>query len=76
MIIFVALWLTSTVFLVVLYTGQEELKSEADRLLQKNDKLVSRQEESSLDIARNARRASEGGPTVAALNISRPAICT
>ncbi len=67
MIIFVALWLTSTVFLVVLYTGQEELKAEADRLLQKNDKLVSRQEESSLDIARNARRASEGGPTVVGL---------
>lgn len=67
MIIFVALWLTSTVFLVVLYTGQEELKAEADGLRRKNDKLVSRQEETSLDITRNARRASEGGPTVVGL---------
>lgn len=67
MIIFVALWLTSTVFLVVLYTGQEELKAETERLRQKNEKLVSRQEESSLDITRSARRASEGGPTVVGL---------
>ena len=28
MIVFVALWLTSTVFLVILYTGQEELRTE------------------------------------------------
>lgn len=64
MIIFVALWLTSTVFLVVLYTGQEELKADADRLSQKIAKLVSPQQENSLDIARNARA---GGQTVVGL---------
>ncbi len=67
MIIFVALWLTSTVFLVVLYTGQEELQTEAERLRQRNDKLISPQENSSLDITRSARRSEEGGPTVVGL---------
>ena len=31
MIVFAALWLTSTVFLVILYTGQEDLRNEAAR---------------------------------------------
>ena len=41
MIIFVALWLTSTVFLVILYTGQEDLNNELARLRTANDRLIS-----------------------------------
>ncbi len=67
MIIFVALWLTSTVFLVILYTGQEELKTETDRLKKANDQLISSSERSSLGIVQQARPAAEGGPTVVGL---------
>jgi len=64
MIVFVALWLASTVFLVILYTGHAELVADATRLEQANDKLISRQEESSLQIVRSAK---PGGPTVVGL---------
>ena len=67
MIIFVALWLTSTVFLVILYTGQEELVSENNDLRKRNDRLISRDQDSSLELIRNARPHSEGGPTVVGL---------
>jgi len=67
MIIFVALWLTSTVFLVILYTGQEELANQNDDLRKRNDRLISRDEDSSLELIRDARPAGEGGPTVVGL---------
>lgn len=67
MIVFVALWLTSTVFLVILYTGQEDLNSEITRLTTAKERLISSQQERSIDLVRNARPTSEGGPTVVGL---------
>ncbi len=64
MIIFVALWLTSTVFLVVLYTGQEELHTQINSLQADKDKLISPDEQRSVELVRNARSRAEGGPTV------------
>ena len=64
MIIFVALWLTSTVFLVVLYTGQEELRSRNEQLQAANSRLISPAQERSLELFRNAQ---PGGPTVVGL---------
>ena len=64
MIIFVALWLTSTVFLVILYTGQQDLVSENERLRAAKAKLISPREESSIELVRSA---SAGGPTVVGL---------
>ncbi len=64
MILFVALWLTSTVFLVILYTGQEELHAENQRLLSANRKLISGPEEKSIELVKSAQ---ENGPTVAGL---------
>jgi hypothetical protein len=67
MIVFVALWLASTVFLVILYTGQQELLDENARLRLAKDKLISDREESSLALTRAARSFREGGPTVVGL---------
>ncbi len=67
LIVFVALWLTSTVFLVILYTGQEDLRTANDRLTTANEKLISPRERSSLTSVQNARPSSEGGPTVVGL---------
>ncbi len=67
MIVFVALWLTSTVFLVVLYTGQEELNTEIDRLTTAKDRLISPSEDGSIELTRQARPSKEGGPTVVGL---------
>lgn len=64
MILFVGLWLTSTVVLVILYTGQEELRNENARLAEDNQKLISRSERSSLTLFQQARK---GGPTVVGL---------
>ena len=64
MIVFVALWLTSTVFLVILYTGQEELNGENERLRTANDRLISPNEEGSLELIRDAQPSAQGGPTV------------
>lgn len=64
MIIFAFLWLTSTVFLVILYTGQEELHGENNRLQAANRRLISPSEEKSLDLVKDAR---ESGPTVVGL---------
>lgn len=61
MIIFVALWLTSTVFLVILYTGQEDLHNENVRLQSANRRLISTSEDKSLELVKNAQ---ESGPTV------------
>jgi hypothetical protein len=54
MIVFVALWLTSTVFLVILYTNQEELRIENTQLLGRIRKTISDQEERSLELAKAA----------------------
>ncbi|MCH7884780.1 MAG: hypothetical protein IIC01_05960 [Planctomycetes bacterium] len=67
MIVFVALWLTSTVFLVIMYTGQEDLNTEIARLTAANERLISPQQERSLELVRPARSAAEGGPTVVGL---------
>jgi hypothetical protein len=64
MIVFVALWLTSTVFLVILYTGQEEIRNENARLAKHNDRLITSTEDSSLELIREAKPGSAGGPTV------------
>ncbi len=64
MIVFVALWLTSTVFLVILYTGEAEILEKNERLMKRNDKLISSKEDSSLELIRGARAGSAGGPTV------------
>ncbi len=64
MIAFAALWLTSTVFLVVLYTGQEELKSDMERAQRDVRRLISPSERSSISLVQNA---SESGPTVVGL---------
>ena len=64
MIVFAALWLAATVFLVILYTGQEDLKNDRDRMAAQNSKLITPNEERSLELAKSAR---EGGPTVVGL---------
>lgn len=64
MILFVGLWLTSTVVLVILYTGQEELRGENARLAEDNQKLISQSERRSLALFQEARK---GGPTVVGL---------
>lgn len=60
MIVFAALWLTSTVFLIILYTGQEELTAEARRWEQAKNRCISAGEERSITTIQNA---SESGPT-------------
>ncbi len=64
MIIFAALWLTSTVFLVVLYTGHEELKNQVERTRAANQRLISPAEQQSLKLIRTAQPS---GPTVVGL---------
>lgn len=64
MIVFVALWLTSTVFLVILYTGQAELVGENTRIQSANRRLISTSEEKALDVV---KAAQENGPTVVGL---------
>lgn len=64
MIIFVALWLTATVFLVILYTGQEELRNENTRLAEDNRRLISSGERTALAMFNEARPE---GPTVVGL---------
>jgi molybdenum-dependent DNA-binding transcriptional regulator ModE len=64
MIVFVALWLTSTVFLVILYTGQEDLHSENTRLQSANRRLISPAEDKAIDLVKSAQ---ESGPTVVGL---------
>jgi FtsZ-binding cell division protein ZapB len=64
MIIFVALWLASTVFLVILYTGQEELVTENTRLKDDNLRLISDAEHKSVTLFQAAKKE---GPTVVGL---------
>lgn len=64
MIVFVALWLTSTVFLVILYTGREELADENTRLKDDNLRLISQPERDSVELLKHAKKE---GPTVVGL---------
>lgn len=64
MILFVGLWLTATVFLVILYTGQEELHAEVDRHKKDKARLATSSELNSIELAKSARA---GGPTVIGL---------
>lgn len=67
MIVFAAAWLASTVFLVILYTGRQELLDENARLRQQKEKYASSDEDRSIEVVKLAKPASEGGPTVAGL---------
>lgn len=64
MIGFAGLWLASTVFLILLYTGQEDIKNENARLRAENSKLITPSEKNSIAIVGSAR---EGGPTAVGL---------
>ncbi len=64
MIIFAALWATATVFLVILYTGQEDLNNEIATVRTENETLISSAEKRSIELVKSAR---SGGPTVIGL---------
>ncbi len=64
MIAFAALWAMSTVFLVILYTGQEDLNNEIAQVRTENAQIVSSQERRSIELVKSARA---GGPTVVGL---------
>jgi hypothetical protein len=64
MIIFVGLWLASTVFLVILYTGQETLVSENAKLKSTLGRTVNSQQERSIELI---KAAQENGPTMVGL---------
>jgi len=64
MIIFAALWATATVFLVILYTGQEDLNNKIASVSAENETLISSQERRSIELTKSAR---QGGPTVVGL---------
>ncbi|UCF33184.1 MAG: hypothetical protein JSV78_12705 [Phycisphaerales bacterium] len=64
MIVFVILWLTATVFLVILYTEHEDIKRENEGLRATKNKFATRSEEQSLELV---KQASERGPTVVGL---------
>ncbi len=60
LIVFVFFWLVSTVWLVVLYTGQTELKATAERFRREADRLATSQEMNSIEVVKNI---GDGGPT-------------
>ncbi len=64
MFVFAALWLTSTVLLVIMYTGQEDLRKSAADCETFNSKLISQRERSGVAQFQAAR---PGGPTVVGL---------
>ncbi len=64
MIVFAGLWLASTVFMVILYTGQEGLKSENAKLTTMLKKAYNSQQERSIDLIKPAQ---ENGPTMVGL---------
>lgn len=64
MIVFVSLWLTSTVLLVIMYTQQEELSDQAAKVQQDNERLITGTERRSVELF---QRAQPGGPTVVGL---------
>ncbi|MBI1827497.1 MAG: hypothetical protein HY287_05480 [Planctomycetes bacterium] len=61
MIVFAALWLGSTVFLIILYTGQDALVQENAKLQAHTDRCISAAEERSIA---QAKLAQENGPTI------------
>ncbi len=64
MIVFAALWAMATVFVVILYTGQEDLNNEIAQVRAENEQIVSSQERRSIELIKSAR---SGGPTVVGL---------
>lgn len=64
MIVFAAAWLTSTVFLVIIYTGQADLQTEMARLQSNNRRLISPTEDKAIELIKSAQ---ETGPTVVGL---------
>ncbi|MEK6677234.1 MAG: hypothetical protein AABZ47_16470, partial [Planctomycetota bacterium] len=64
MVVFVFFWLLSTVWLVVLYTGQEELKSLNSKLQRDKRQLISPEEAGSNELVKSL---SENGPTAVGL---------
>lgn len=67
LVAFITLWLVSTVLLIILYTGQQDLVEDNNRLRAAKERLASSQEENSLPAVKSARPQSEGGPTVVGL---------
>ncbi|RJP42409.1 MAG: hypothetical protein C4547_00690 [Phycisphaerales bacterium] len=64
MIVFGLLWATATVFLVVLYTDQEELRTAAEAAREARELAITAAEQRSIALAKEAKR---GGPTIAGL---------
>ena len=64
MIVFVGLWLASTVFLVILYTGQENLVADHAKMQTKYATAINSQEEKSIDLI---KAAQANGPTMVGL---------
>ena len=64
MIIFVGLWLVSTIFLVILYTGQEELRTATKTAQDAKNRAISGDEEGKIKLVSEARAE---GPTVVGL---------
>ncbi len=64
MIVFVGLWLASTIILVILYTGQEKLNEENARLRASYARTINSQQERSIEYIKGA---SESGPTIVGL---------
>lgn len=64
MIVFVGLWLVSTVFLVILYTGQENLVADHAKMQAKYATAINSQQEKSIDLIKSAQA---GGPTMVGL---------
>lgn len=64
MILFAAMWLVSTVFLVILYTGREDLKNAVTMCEDDRSRLVSSRERQAVALYKEARK---GGPTVVGL---------
>lgn len=64
MIVFVGLWLASTVFLVILYTGQEELRTDMRKAIDAKNRAISDEEEDRIKLVAEARPE---GPTIVGL---------
>jgi hypothetical protein len=64
LIVFVALFCVSTVVSVIMYTGQEDLQNNNDRLTEDNKRMISSSERNSLKLFQDA---SASGPTVVGL---------
>ena len=63
-IVFAALWMVSTIVVVIQYTAQEELRADTESVLADNERLISAQERRALSLFQQARA---GGPTIVGL---------